>query len=84
VLQLRLDQAEDLAGLRVTPELLLGEEERVAEAHLEHPAAGGDQPHLGVGPLLPERGRQTDGPWLIVSNGAVFDRQTHGGRKKSG
>src|SRR5689334_24637675 len=73
VLQLGLDQAEDLAGLRVTPELLLREEERVVEAHLEDAATGRDHPHLGVGPPLPQRGRQTDGPWFVVSDRAVFD-----------
>ena len=68
----------------MTPELLLGEEERVAEGHLEDPAAGGDQPHLGLGELLAERGRQTGGPWLVVSDRAEFDGQAHGSRRKNG
>ena len=78
MLRPRLDQGEDLAGLGVTPELFLGEEERVVEAHLEDPAAGGEEPHLGVRELLAKRGRQTDGPWFVVSDRTEFDGQAHG------
>lgn len=62
----------------MTPELLLGEQERVIEAHLEDPATGRDEPYLSVGEVLSKGGRQTDGPWFVVSDRAEFDGQAHG------
>ncbi len=67
----------------VAPEALLGEEQPIIERHFEYPTAGGEHPHLGVGPAFPQRGRQTDGPWFVVSDGAVFDRDAHR-RERSG
>ncbi len=59
------------------PELMLREEKLIVEAHFEHPAAGRDHPQFGVGPPLANRGRQTDGPGFVVSDGAVFDGKAH-------
>ncbi len=78
VLRFRPDQPEDLPRLGMAPELFLGEQERVVETHLEHPAARWSHSHLGVRPSVPDRGRQTDGPWFVVSDGAVFDVDAHG------
>lgn len=36
-----------------------------------------DQLHLGVGPVLPDLGRQTDGSGLVVSDDAELDCGAH-------
>ena len=44
---------------------------------LEPSASRWDQLDLRVGKSLPDFDRQTGGPGLIVSNDAVFDRDSH-------
>jgi hypothetical protein len=44
---------------------------------LESTARAGYQGDLGIGELLADLGRQTGGPGLVASNGAVFDRDLH-------
>jgi len=53
------------------------EDRRTVHGHLEPPAAARLQRDVGVGVLLTNRGRQTDGPGFIVSNGAEFDVESH-------
>jgi hypothetical protein len=68
---------KDLARLRVTPDLRLLKD-RLAIAHdLEPTAARRHHLDLRGRELLANRGRQTDGPWLVVSDRAVFDRDPH-------
>jgi hypothetical protein len=68
---------KDLARLRVTPDLRLLKD-RLAIAHdLEPTAARRHHLDLRGREFLANRGRQTDGPWLVVSDRAVFDRDPH-------
>jgi hypothetical protein len=48
------------------------------ESDLELSPAGWNELHPRLGKRLPELGRQTGGPWLVVSNRAVLDRDFHG------
>lgn len=48
------------------------------EIHFEHTAGGLHQPDLSVRVGIPDFGRQTGGPWLVVSDDAEFDRDGHG------
>jgi hypothetical protein len=79
------NQSEHFARLSMTTEGLLGEHDRVIHSHFKHAAAGGSQTDLRFWPTIPQRGRQTDGPGLVVSDGAEFDRETHlnGGKRKN-
>ena len=53
-------------------------EDRLAVArHLEASAAGWLQRNGRRRKLLLQLGRQTDGPWLVASNGAVLDFDIH-------
>jgi hypothetical protein len=45
--------------------------------HFEPTARAALQLDVGIGIFLPELGRQTDGPGLIASHRAVFDRDVH-------
>ena len=45
--------------------------------YLEPAAARRRHANLGVGKRGAELGRQTDGPWLVASNGTVFDLDFH-------
>lgn len=79
--RLRLERGEDSEDLpRACVPFELGFlEDRFAVAHdLEPSLAGGDQLHLRRWILALDLGRQTDGPWLVVSKRAVFDRDGHG------
>lgn len=57
----------------------LGKDQGAIHRHLEHAARGLHQAHLRLGEELSKLGRQTGGPWLIVSNNAVFDGDLHDG-----
>ena len=79
----RAKQTYDFAGSRVPLELRFLEDRPPITHHLEAPSARGDQLDAGVGELLPDLGRQTGGPRLVASDGAILDRDVHrtgGGR----
>src|SRR5215207_8391643 len=65
----------------MTAELGFLEDGGAVTRHFETPTARGDELHLGVGEALPKLSRQTGGPRLVVSDGAVFDRDAHRSRK---
>jgi hypothetical protein len=71
------DEFEHLARLRVPAELGFLEHCLAVNGHLEPAAAAGLQRHLGLGKRLTNRGRQTDGPWFVVSDAAEFDIDAH-------
>jgi hypothetical protein len=58
-------------------ERLLGKDAAPVDFDLEHAARRLDQFHVGVRVGLPDLGRQTGGPGLVVSDDAVLDRDTH-------
>ena len=72
-----LHHSHDFSGLGVASQRLLGENATTIDLHFEHAARRLDQLHVGVGVGLADLGRQTGGPWLVVSNDAVFDRDAH-------
>ena len=72
------DRPKDLTRLRVAPQLLLGEDDGVVHRHLEHTSRRLDECDVGVRVSLADLGRQTGGPWLVVSNDEVLDRDAHG------
>jgi len=75
----RLEQADDLARLRETPRLLLGEDQLVVDCDLEDPTAAFDE--LGFdAELLLDLVRQTGGTGKVVSDGAVLDDDMRGHR----
>jgi hypothetical protein len=78
------NQPEHLARLGMTAERLLGEHDRVIHGHFKHTTARGSQPDLRFWPTIPQRGRQTDGPGFVVSDGTEFYRQTHWNRQMRG
>ena len=61
------------------PDLLFGMDELAIDFDIKDPAGTGDESQVldarteGV----EQSGRQTDGLWLVVSHGAVFDLQVH-------
>jgi hypothetical protein len=54
------------------------EDRRTVPYDLEASAARWNQRDLGVWKTLSDLGRQTDGPGLVASDGAVLDRDFHG------
>ena len=72
-----LHQSHDFSGLGVASQRPLGEKATTIDLHFEHAARRLDQLHVGVGVGLADLGRQTGGPWLVVSDDAVFDRDAH-------
>ena len=71
------DQLEHLTRLSMSPELPLGEDQISVHLHLEDAPRRRRQLDLRVGKFALELGRQTGGPWLVVSDYAVFDRDLH-------
>jgi hypothetical protein len=71
------DEAEHLAGLRVTSELALGEDFCSVHRYLKDAAAAPVQPDVGVGKFTLELGGQTGRPRLVVSNDAERDVDSH-------
>jgi len=75
----RIDQADDLALLRETVQLLFGEDERAVIGNLEHAAASrlqrqvGDLAPVGADKLF----RQTDGVRQVVSDDAELNGDIH-------
>ena len=68
---------EHLARLCVAAKLRFLEYRHPVHGHLKTTASGRFQAHLGLGKVLANRGRQTDGPRFVVSNSAVFDHNLH-------
>jgi hypothetical protein len=75
-----VEDAVDLARLREAAGRELGEDEHVVLLHLEAASIGRDQEQgLDVAlETLEQLFRQTDGPWLVVSDRAVADLDLHG------
>jgi len=70
--------SQDLIIFRESAALCLAAEDVGAVGKdVEHPARTGDQARLVAEGLL-DRGRQTGGPWLVVSLRAVGDGDVHG------
>jgi|ERR1051325_9461266 hypothetical protein len=59
---------------------LLGKHPAAVHLDFEHAAGGLDELDLGVREGLADLGRQTGSPWLVVSNDAEFDRDSHASR----
>jgi hypothetical protein len=72
------EQLDDFARLRVPAHFPLREDQLAVYFHFEHAARGLNEIHVRVGECLSDLGRQTGGPWFVVSNDAVFDRDSHG------
>src|SRR3954467_3790941 len=68
-----LEQRHDFARLRVPAELRLLEDRLAVPGDLEASSAGRLEGDVRVGKFLLQLGRQTDGPWLVRSNGAGLD-----------
>jgi len=62
--------------LREPPQRMLREHQVTIDDDLEHPVCTLDKTRRGL-ELLVQFGRQPGGPWLVVSNNAVFDRYVH-------
>ena len=72
-------QSDDLALFRMASELGLLEQRNSVSGHFESATGAGYELDVRIGKLIFELGRQPDGPGLVASNGAVFDRDLHGG-----
>ncbi len=77
-LSARSQQRDDLAGICMPPGLLLRKDERAIAFHFEYAAAPFEEIDLRLGESRADLGRQTGGPWFVVSDDAVFDRDVHG------
>jgi hypothetical protein len=73
-----VQQSQHLARVRVPFELRLLKYRSAIERDLELSAAGRNELDLRLREVFPDLGRQTGGPWLVVSNGAVLYRDLHG------
>jgi hypothetical protein len=71
------EDRHDLAGARVPVELRLLEDRRAVAQDLEPSPAGWDQFYLCRREVVAYLGRQTGGPWFVVSKSAVFDADFH-------
>jgi hypothetical protein len=82
------DEVEHFAGIGVAAQRLLREHQVAVYGDFEHATGGLDELDLGVGVGFLHLGRQPGGPWFVVSNDAVLDRNLHvparGLRKKFG
>jgi hypothetical protein len=56
---------------------LLGVDAASVDVHFEDAARGLNQPHFRMRKGIADFGRQTGGPWFVVSNDAVFDCYSH-------
>jgi hypothetical protein len=72
-----LQQADDLAGLRMSAQFRLLEDRLTVSPDLEPSASGGSQLNFHVGKGFAQLGRQTDGPGFVRSNGAILDFDFH-------
>jgi hypothetical protein len=72
-------QPHDFTGLGVSLEGLLGEEGTPIHLDFKYPARRLDQLDFRLRERRPNLGRQTGGPWLVVSDDAELDGHAHGG-----
>ncbi len=72
------NNAENLSGVGMPPELLLGEEQGPVNSDLEHAARPLDKSDLGSRMGLLDLRLQTGGAWTVVSNDAILNRYFHG------
>src|SRR4051812_9404422 len=72
-----LQERDDLAWLRVAAQLRFLEDRRPVTSDLEAASARRLHRDVHIRKFLLQLGRQTDGPWLVASNGAVFDFDVH-------
>src|SRR3954464_9086156 len=68
---------DDFARVRVAAQLRFLEDRRAVARDLEASAARRLERDVHAREFLLQLGRQTDGPWLVASNGAVFDFDVH-------
>jgi len=73
-------QPHDLTLIGVSFQRLLGEHAAAVHLHFEHSAGGLDELDLRLREGLADLGRQTGGPWLVVSDDAEFDGDAHTSR----
>jgi hypothetical protein len=71
------EQINDLPRLRMSLRLGFLEDRSAVTVHLEAPAARRQHLDLGVRERAANLGRQTDGPWLVVSDLTELDRDLH-------
>ena len=72
------NQAQHFTALGVTPRGFLGEQAPPVDVHFKDTAGRLNQSHLSVRICIADLGRQTGGPWFVISNDAVFNRDCHG------
>ena len=63
----------------MAPQRPLREHEHAILRYFEDATTPLEQLHGCIGERLPNLGRQTGGPWFVVSNDAVADRDVHVG-----
>jgi len=71
------NEIENLAGLGMAFEFLLGKDEITVDCDLKHTTGGLRQANFAVGIGLFQLGGQTGRPGLIVSNNAELDDHFH-------
>jgi hypothetical protein len=59
------------------PDFRLFEDRQTVARDLEPSAAGRPEVDVGTRKNCSKLGRQTDGPWLVASNGAVLNLDSH-------
>jgi hypothetical protein len=71
-----VDRLDDLVVLGEATFIVSREDDRAIDLDVEDAAAALDENGLDAGPSL-QLGRQTGGPWKVVSDAAVRDRDLH-------
>ena len=66
----------------MAPERPLGKHEHAVFRHLKDATTPLEDLDRRLGIRLSDLGRQTGGPWFVVSNDAIADRDVHGFRMK--
>ena len=72
-----LQQFHDLPRLRMSLRLGFLEDRGAVAVHFKAPAPRRNHLDLGVRERAADLGRQTDGPWLVVSDLTELDRDLH-------
>jgi hypothetical protein len=71
------NQAHDFTAFGVPLRGFLGEDPPPIDVHFKDTAGRLNQSHLSVRVGIANLGRQTGGPWFVVSDDAVFNRDGH-------
>jgi methyl-accepting chemotaxis protein len=74
---MRVNEAQDFPLVGMAAGAQLREHQRPIHRDLERPARRVDQAHLGAREGVPQLGRQTGGPGMVVSDDAVLDTDPH-------